>query len=115
MVSLAVRSQEKSLQRVRPADTKDAVNSRSPAILSIAADIAPGLPGCTESAASPATSGNDPALTIITGVPQAIASRTGNPNPSRGEGETKTDAPLYRAGNIWSGTYPVNSVLSPIP
>jgi hypothetical protein len=31
----------------------------------------------------PATSGKDEAVLVITGVPQAIASSTGKPNPSK--------------------------------
>ena len=38
--------------------------------------------GSTSQAASPVTSGSDDALELITGAPQAIASRTGMPNPS---------------------------------
>ncbi len=36
----------------------------------------------TRMAASPTTSGNEEAFELMTGHPQAIASRTGSPNPS---------------------------------
>ena len=39
--------------------------------------------------AAPTTSGNDPARLAITGVPQAIASMAGRPNPSSNEGWTR--------------------------
>ena len=42
--------------------------------------------GSTSSPASPATSGREEVLDVITGVPQAIASSTGSPNPSYCEG-----------------------------
>ena len=39
-------------------------------------------PGSTTSAASPTTSGSDPAQVVTTGVPAAMASIGGSPNPS---------------------------------
>ena len=44
--------------------------------------------------ASPTTSGSDVALATATGVPQAIASRGGMPNPSKKDGYTKSFAAL---------------------
>ena len=44
-------------------------------------------------AASPPTSGSEELLEVITGVPQAMASSTGKPKPSRSEGSTRQAAP----------------------
>ena len=46
------------------------------------AAIAPGSCGSKRTAASPTTSGNEPALDAATGQPHAIASTGGRPNPS---------------------------------
>ena len=44
-------------------------------------------------AASPVTSGNEDKREVMTGVPQAIASRTGKPNPSQRLGNVSEIAP----------------------
>ena len=49
--------------------------------------------GSTSSAASPAVSGSAETFDVRTGVPQAIASRTGSPNPSYSDGYTSASAP----------------------
>src|SRR6266540_6212352 len=54
--------------------------------------------GWCESAASPTTSGSEEVSATTVGVPQAIASRGGSPNPSYSDGKAKTSAALYRAG-----------------
>ena len=56
-----------------------------------AAGTAPALPNCSElgdtrTAASPRTSGSDPAELATTGTPTLIASNGGKPNPSYREG-----------------------------
>ena len=45
-------------------------------------------------AALPTTSGIDEELLQITGHPQLLASKGGNPNPSYKEGYTNKEAPL---------------------
>ena len=59
--------------------------------------------GSIKSAASPATSGRELVLLQMTGVPQAIASRIGKPNPSYSEGKTKAAAPDKSAALSLSG------------
>ena len=58
----------------------------------IASAIASTSSGSTSGAASPSTSGNDVEVLATTGVPQAIASSGGSPNPSQSEGYAQTDA-----------------------
>jgi hypothetical protein len=58
------------------------------ATVSIAAVISAILYGLIIKALEPATSGIEETLEVITGVPQAIASRTGKPKPSQSEGKT---------------------------
>jgi len=48
--------------------------------------------GSTRIAASPVTSGIELISLAIVGQPQANASRTGNPNPSYSDGNTKVSA-----------------------
>jgi len=53
-----------------------------PFAATIAAASASASPGVTSRPASPTTSGSDDAWDVTTGVPQAIASSGGSPNPS---------------------------------
>ncbi len=55
--------------------------------------IASGLSGSTRMAASPAASSSEGCEEATTGVPEAIASRTGIPKPSKKDGYAKTAAP----------------------
>lgn len=55
-------------------------------MLRIAIAVSDTLFGLTNNPQLPTTSGSDDRLETITGVPQAIASRGGNPNPSKKEG-----------------------------
>src|SRR3972149_835352 len=59
------------------------------------AAAAPTPRGSTYRAASPATSGRGPVRAVRTGVPHAIASSTGRPNPSQREGKGKRAALAY--------------------
>src|SRR5215218_8856752 len=65
--------------------------------------------GLNMKAAPPTTSGSEVAPEHKTGVPQAIASKGGSPNPSNREGYTNANAPLYKAGKSSSGKYPVKT------
>ena len=56
--------------------------SRSASARSIPPASSTGFRSATRIAASPATSGSAPAVVVTTGVPEAIASSTGRPNPS---------------------------------
>ena len=49
--------------------------------------------------ASPTTSGKEEIFEVITGVPQAIASKTGKPKPSHKEGNTKANAWFNNEGS----------------
>ena len=70
------------------------------------ARVGPCPGAATRTAALPPTSGSDAAVDVITGVPQAIASRTGRPKPSYRLGNAKSRAALYQSGNSSSGTKP---------
>src|SRR3989344_184359 len=69
------------------------------------------LRGSINNAASLATSFIAEVLEVITGVPQAIDSITGKPNPSHSEGNTNIVAALYIPGKSLSGTTPNQSML----
>lgn len=62
--------------------------------------------------ASPITSGNDELLLVITGHPQAMASKTGKPNPSYFDVNVNHSAPLYNEAKSLSATYPIFNILS---
>src|SRR5271169_3351633 len=78
----AVLAHENSAARVRPLCRNCCRNVLSFTICSIALAICSTEVGSTSRAASPATSGIAVAFAVTTGVPQAIASNTGRPNPS---------------------------------
>src|SRR5699024_8219275 len=63
--------------------------------------------GLNINAASPTTSGNEDELEHITGVPQAIDSKTGIPKPSYKDGNINKSAKLYKSTNSSSLTIPV--------
>ncbi len=65
--------------------------------------IAAGSYGSTSTAASPATSGSDDTFDVTTGVPLAIASSGGSPNPSYSDGNTNTPASRYITASVSSG------------
>ena len=52
---------------------------------------------------------------VTTGVPHAIASMTGSPNPSYKETKTNAFAPLYKGGKSAVFIYPVNITRSDKP
>ena len=54
--------------------------------------MARGSYGLTNPAASPTTSGSEETLDVRTGVPRAIASSGGKPNPSYTDGNAKASA-----------------------
>ena len=64
--------------------------------------IARGSYGLTRTAPSPTTSGSEETLDTTTGVPLAMASSGGRPNPSYSEGKTNTSASLYSAARVVS-------------
>ncbi len=61
------------------------------------AAIASGSSGSNRTAASPHTSGSEPAAAAATGQPHAIASTGGRPNPSYRLGKTRQAARRYRS------------------
>jgi hypothetical protein len=65
--------------------------------------MARGSSGSTSSAASPATSGREETFEVTTGVPLAMASSGGSPNPSYRDGNTNTLARRYMTANVSSG------------
>ena len=67
--------------RVRPRATSMSRSGWSVTIRTIARASASTSYGSTSSAASPATSGSDETFEVMTGVPQAIASSRGEPEP----------------------------------
>ena len=69
--------------------------------------------GSQRMAASPATSGSDDRLEAIEGVPHAIASRSGRPNPSYSDGMTKQSAAEYQRGKSSCGTKSTKRSRSP--
>ena len=64
--------------------------------LSIPTEIWSTESGSTNIAASPATSGSEVVLEVITGVPHAIDSTTGKPKPSYRDGNTSAKAPSVK-------------------
>ncbi len=81
-VSWAVFSHEYDLARSRPLATRAFRKESSFRTLRMAEDNAVVSSGSTIKPASPITSGSDEVLLVTTGVPQAIASKGGRPNPS---------------------------------
>ena len=64
--------------------------------------------GSTQSAAPPAISGSELVHEVNTGVPEAIDSMTGRPNPSISEANKVAWAPLYSLGKSCSSIKPKN-------
>lgn len=83
---MAVSDQEKSRERLRPFSTSVLPSIGPVSKWVIDEEISFTSNGSTKSAAFPATSGNEELFEAITGQPDAIASMTGNPNPSYNEG-----------------------------
>src|SRR4029079_16213051 len=79
----AERRHENIEPRARPVATRE---TRSPPASSMPAAIDSGSRGSTSTAAPPATSSVAPPRLVTTGVPHAIASSTGIPNPSYSDG-----------------------------
>ena len=79
---LAVLLQEKVEARLTPFVISRERKRESAVIFSIARDICSVDRGSTSNAASAAISGIAVMLDVTTGIPQAIASKTGRPNPS---------------------------------
>src|SRR3989344_3189235 len=91
-ISSAVLSHVKCSTRERPFLTR---SSRSPASFqrtAIFSASSPEFPGSKRRAASPTASGREAALEEMTGVPEAMASRGGRPNPSERDGNTQRRA-----------------------
>jgi hypothetical protein len=65
--------------------------------------IEPASYGSTSTAASPTTSGSEDTFEVTTGVPLAMASSGGRPNPSYSDGKTKTPASRYITASVSSG------------
>ena len=68
------------------------------------------LLGFTKIAASPATSGIEVTLDVITGQPQYCASRIGNPKPSYRDGKSKAIACFNKNLIAEISRYPVNII-----
>jgi hypothetical protein len=94
--SVAVRSQLNVRARSIPCSRRCARSVWSSITRHIAAAISSTECGSTRSAASPATSAHPDLFEVITGHPQAIASRRAIPNVSRNEGATSARAPRYQ-------------------
>src|SRR5439155_9637796 len=82
-VAAAEASHVKADARALPAATFSARRETSSARRWRAAARASWSCGSTRRAAPPATSGSDEAVDVTTGVPWAMASRTGSPTPSK--------------------------------
>ena len=78
----ADRAHENSRARRGPASRSRALTAVSVRARSMPSAMASVLVGSTSSAASPATSGSDETFEVTTGVPHAMASSGGSPNPS---------------------------------
>src|SRR5581483_3360774 len=86
---------------------------RSATARSIPAAIASTSSGSARTAASPAASSSDGCEETTHGVPHAIASITGMPNPSNRDGYTNARAPRYRRGSSSSGGYSIHVAPGP--
>ncbi len=78
----AVRSQRNSAARARPRARRSRRSARSNRTRARPSASASTSVGSTVTAASPTASGREVVLAVKTGVPQAIASNGGRPNPS---------------------------------
>src|SRR2546426_1616924 len=111
-VSRAVRFHVNSEARARPRDRNCARRSSSLSTPTIASVQAFTSSGSSRIPASPTTSGMDAARDAITGVPHAIASSTGRPNPSYNDGYTSAAAHWYNVSSRVSLTGPRRTTAS---
>src|SRR3989344_9600399 len=114
ITSFAIFSQENFLACNRPF-LESLARSFSSVISSlIACSIWSSDSGSTIIPASPAASGKEETFDTITGVPQAIASTTGIPNPSQSDGRINALAFANRYGRAEDGVKSVNIIFSSI-